>query len=287
MGHRANLILLENNNPRIYYSHWDGNYIPIILYQGLEFCEKYFVGFDEHGWLMDNAWSEGGVLIDKDNKNILFFSVEFLETIALQNAYINYLKKSIWMGWNIVWASKGNVDFAEYLDLMEGYILADGCAPDYYKMEDWNSLIEVIDDDTFKSLVTIIHNKTIIDYVLVGYWTEINFCIAEGEQLKEIIPDIYKISNANQIKEIEIVDVLLIDYDTKQIYACWSDEVDDRHIDAIIEIWEGWTAKRQTKGVSFNFEYTKREKAYTKITEKEFIKHLNGIKLLESRLKLT
>lgn len=57
MGHRANLILLENNNPRIYYSHWDGNYIPIILYQGLEFCEKYFVGFDEHGWLMDNAWS--------------------------------------------------------------------------------------------------------------------------------------------------------------------------------------------------------------------------------------
>lgn len=142
MGHRANLILVENNNTKTFYSHWSGNITPRILAQGLKFCENYFKKYDETNWLLDNAWAEGGILIDKDNRKILFFSLEFLETIALQNAFIKLLQQKIWFGWNINWAFRGNVDFAEYLNVMEDDILADGSAPNYITLDDWDSLIE-------------------------------------------------------------------------------------------------------------------------------------------------
>lgn len=282
MGHRANLVLIENNKPKIYYSHWDGNKIPNILAQGMDFCEKYFVTLNEDHGLMDNAWAEGGILIDKSTKKILFFDGEFLDTIALQNKFISFLQQNIWINWSISWAFRGNVDFAEHLNLMNRYILADGSKPEFYKIDDWNSLIEELDNEwAHKSLVTIIHNKEIVDYILVGHWTEINFCIAEGEKVKEKTPSNFKVSLKNQIKESEIEDVLLIDYDTKQIFVCWSYNTDDRHIEAINKIWNGWKPKRQTTGVAFNFDYTGREKTYIKISEKEFIKYLNEWKLLE------
>ncbi|MEG0931177.1 hypothetical protein, partial [Algoriella sp.] len=157
MGHRANLIIIENEKNKIYYSHWSGNSIPNIISQGLEYCEKYFKNFNEDGYIMDNAWAEGGILIDKDNKYILFFGGEFLETNALRKAFIKYLNQYIWIDWKIDWAYKGIVDLAEYLNMMSDTILADGCKPNYNKIDDWKSLIKEIECEwSHKTLVTII-----------------------------------------------------------------------------------------------------------------------------------
>ena len=111
MGHRANLVLVENKEPIIYYTGRRAQETPNILAQGLNFCEKYFSEFDEVGWLMDNAFAEGGILIDKDNKKILIFGGgDISYTPALQRLYCKHITK-IWKGWNVEWCSKGNVDF--------------------------------------------------------------------------------------------------------------------------------------------------------------------------------
>lgn len=110
----------------------------------------------------------------------------------------------------------------------------------------------------------------------------INYCIAEGENVKDKIPDVFKVSEPDKIKEIEIEDVLLIDYDKKKIFVCWVYDVDDRHIEAIHTIWtDGWEAKRQTSGIAFNFEYTQKPETYTKLTEQQFSDYLEEYKLLE------
>lgn len=282
MGHRANLILVEDKEPKIYYSHWDGQNTPNILSQGLEFCEKHFKKFKEDGWLMDNAWAEGGILIDKDNKVVQFFNVELLEVIAIRNRFIDFLQKNIWTDWSIKWAYKGNVDFAEYLGIMEDYILAKGCNPNYHKFKNLNDLILEEDKEwASRTLVTIVSNNIIKDYVILGYCDEIDFCLAEGIDLKDNIPSVLEISTPKNIKEAEIEDVLLVDYNSKDIFICWTDDKDDRHIDYVKNIWNGWDCKRQTKGVEFNFEYTQREKSYTKIEKQEFDEYLKKWKLLE------
>lgn len=59
MGQRANLVMIESKEIKIYYSHWKASYVPNILAQGLDFCRYYFPKFDESKFLLDNAWSEG------------------------------------------------------------------------------------------------------------------------------------------------------------------------------------------------------------------------------------
>ena len=76
MGARANFIILENNTPKIFYAIWDAPDVPRIMAQGLEFCENYFRKQYESGFLMDNAFAEGGILIDKDKKTVFLFNEE-------------------------------------------------------------------------------------------------------------------------------------------------------------------------------------------------------------------
>lgn len=282
MGHRANLILLENKLTKIYFSHWDGQKTSKILAQGLEFCEKHFKKHNQDGWLMDNAWSEGGILIDKDNKVILFFDLEYFNTIVIRNFFIEFLQKTKWIGWYIEWAYKGNVDFAEYLGLMEERILALGTKPNFNKLESLNNLIYEDDEDwASRTFVTLIGNDSIKDYLILGYGEEINFCLAEGRNLKENLPIILEVSNLENVKEAEIEDVLLVDYNKKQLYVCWANDTDNRYIEAVKEIWIGWHIERQTKGIEFNFEYTLREKSYIVYTEQEFREYINECKVLE------
>lgn len=284
MGHRANLVLVEQDTAKIYRSHWDGHKVLNILTQGLDFCEKHFRKFPEVDWLYDNAWAEGGLLVDKDKKQILFFNLELLDTVGHQNAFIDYLKVELWKGWDIFWAFRGNVDIAEYINIMEDSILAEGCLPEYEKIDNWKDLLsEIGREGTNKTLVTIVCDKVITDYVLEGHWDEINFCIAEGEELKEVLPDAFKLFNTETLDEGEINDVLLVNYDRKEIYACWNYDTDDRHVEAIPSLWPGWKATRQTQGVSFNFDETNRKRNYRKMSQEKFIDYLRQWGLLEYR----
>lgn len=101
MGHRANLILVENKIPKIYYTHSLAQEIPSILAMGLEFCEQFFPQFNQVNFILDIAWSEGGILIDKDNKNVLVFGgCDLASVSALKRLYIKEVRK-FWKGWTI------------------------------------------------------------------------------------------------------------------------------------------------------------------------------------------
>lgn len=283
MGHRANLVLLEKNKVKIYYSQWEGQKSSKILSQGLKFCERHFKKFNEDDYLMDNAWAEGGILIDKDKKKIMFFEIELLESGGLRKIFIEYLEQNVWIGWKIKWAFQGNVDFAEYLGLLEDRILADGCMPSFPKLEKLSELIIEEEEREYagKSLITIITDKDIKDYIIYGFYQEINKCIGEGESLKDNIPVELETFEHEKIKDIEIDDVLLVDYNNKRLSVYWNEDVDFRHINRLKDIWKGWNCQRQTQGVIFNFEYTKRKDIYHEITQQEFNEYIKKWKLLE------
>lgn len=281
MGQRANFVIVENNKSRIYYSHWEAEHTPNILAQGLEFCEKYFKEFTEDGWIMDNAFAEGGILIDKDKFNILIFGgSDTAYTPALQRLYCKYIAK-IWKGWNIKWCDKGNVDFAEYLGIMEDRILADGCIPDFYSGDEWS--LTNNPNRTQDDVITIIKNKIINDYKLDWGLDGIQVCLAKGEKLVEVIPNELKINKWHN--EIETTDCLLVDYDTKRIFICWGGDTDDRHDEEVRRIWKGWEVFRQSEGLIFHFEYTKRDKSIVEMTDDQFEKYCHEHKLFEFKME--
>ena len=277
MGHRANLVLVENREPKIYYAPWRAQETPSILAQGFDFCESYFKEFTEEGWLMDNAFAEGGILIDKDNKKVLIFGgSEVSFTPALQRLYCKHIIR-IWKNWNVEWCHKGIVDFAEYLGIMEDKILANGRIPNFSTREEWSYTMDA--DRTQDDVITIIYNGTISDYKQDWGLDGIEMCIARGEILKDIIPDELKIYEWHN--EIETTDCLLIDYDTKKIFVCWGSYTDNRHDIKIREIWKGWTVQRQTDGLIFHFDYTNRDKSLVEMTDKQFKEYCLKYNLFE------
>lgn len=277
MGHRANLVLVENKEPKIYYTHWRAQETPNILAQGLDFCEKYFKEFNEEGWLMDNAFAEGGILIDNDNKKILIFGGgETDYTPALQRLYCKHIIK-IWKGWEVEWCSKGNVDFAEYLGIMEDRILADGCIPEFFESDEWSFTTDA--DRTQDEVITIIDKGIISDYKQDWGLDGINMCIAKGEILKDIIPEELKIEKWHN--EIETTDCLLVDYDTRKVFVCWGGDTDSRHDEKIEEIWKGWKVQRQTDGLIFHFDYTNRDRKIVEMTDEQFEKYSQEFNLFD------
>lgn len=265
MGHRSNLVLIENNEPKIFYSK-GAQQTPNILAQGLDYCEKYFKRCYYDGWLMDNAFAEGGILIDKDNKEVLIFGgVEIAYTPALQRLYCKHIVK-VWKGWNVRWCHKGNEDFANYLGIMEDRILADGCIPEFSAYSKWSYTMNA--DRTQEEVITIINDDTINDYKQDWGLDGINMCIAKGEILKDIIPNDLKIVKWHN--EIETTDCLLVDYNKRILFVCWGEDKDSRHDIEIKEIWKGWQVQRQADGLLFHFDYTNRDRKVVEMTDEQF-----------------
>lgn len=281
MGQRANLIIVENREHKVYYSHWLAQETPNILAQGLEFCEKYFTEFSEDKLLLDNASAEGGILIDKDSNKVLIYGGEETSyTPALQRLFCKHIVK-IWKEWNVIWCSRGNVDFSEYLGLMEDRILAAGSKPDFPINVPWSYTIDK--DRPQDDVITIIENGNIIDYKQDWGLDGINICLVKGEKLKDLIPDALKIETWHN--EIETTDSLLVDYDKKKIFVCWGVDTDDRHVDEIRKIWKGWEVHKQTEGLIFHFDYTNRDRSAVEFTEEQFEKYCQDNKLFEFKPK--
>lgn len=273
MSTRAHFIIVEKGEKKIFRSK-DGQVAPNILAQGLDFCESYFKKMHEDERLvLDNAFAEGGIMIDKDTKNILIFGGsegEIFYYPALQRLYCEHVQK-FWNGWNIQWCSKGIISIAEYLEMMDEELLADGCKPEFDFYEDKKP------DDEFnsKDVITIICKDKIKDY----YLDSINFCLSKGENLKDIIQDEFIIEQWHN--EVETENCLLVDYNNKKIFVCWGWGKDDRYIETIQKYWSGWQVHRQTEGLVFHFDYTNRDRNVVEFTDEMFEQYIEDCVLFD------
>lgn len=269
MGCRANFVIVDNKKTIIYYCHDGGYHAPEIVAKGLEYCEKYFQELQESDSLMDIVWAEGGILIDKDKKNVLLFGGEDPQwTPALQRIYCQKVV-NIWQGWNVQWCEQGIVDMAVYLGLMEERIYNTDKIKvefDYRHDIEWSDTFD--ENRTQDDVITIIDNGVISDYKLDYGLDGIDICILKGKILKDIIPDDLKIRKWQN--EAETTSCLLLDYDSKKLFVCWGIDRDDRFLRLIEELWNGWKVIRQNQGLVFHFDYTNRDRTIVEMTGEQF-----------------
>jgi hypothetical protein len=117
MGHRANLVIVENQEHQLFYSHWCANSLDRNLFWGVEHSLAFIrlqEEVNELGWL-DEVWAEGGVVVDLDNKILLLFGGEdLIYDILLRHFYLQLIQQ-VWRGWTVKWAYQGIVDIAGYV----------------------------------------------------------------------------------------------------------------------------------------------------------------------------
>ena len=135
MGQRANLIVIEDGNRQMFYTHWRANTLPTDLFWGPDHATKFVrvqrpVAFDETGWL-DDVWSEGGAVIDHDARVFLLYGGEDIAyEVAYRRAYLEAVRR-VWEGWEVRWAYEGIAEMADYVGYpREAVLTRDDRAPD-------------------------------------------------------------------------------------------------------------------------------------------------------------
>lgn len=160
MGQRANLILVEGGEYRLFHSHWCANTLPRDLFWGPGHAVTFIRiqrAVDHSGWL-DEDWAEGGALLDLDRKHFLLYGGEdVLYDVPLRRIYLELLAQ-VWKGWTVRWAHEGIADLADYVGYPRDAILGQGdqdrtdgkLTPPAQK--DWTDLVASarFDDDTVR-----------------------------------------------------------------------------------------------------------------------------------------
>ena len=127
MGHRANLIIIENGEKKVFYDHWIAINLDRTLFWDFTFALEYFKAqenADESMWL-DELFAEAGAVIDVDKKYLLWFAGGDVGRFVSYRQKFLELQQKIWEGWKIEWASRGVVDMAEYVGYPKENVLND------------------------------------------------------------------------------------------------------------------------------------------------------------------
>jgi hypothetical protein len=130
MGHRANLVLIQNQAYSLRYCHWCASSLPKDIFWGPEHAAAFIEQqreVDAEGWL-DTVWAEGGVVLDRDHRTLIIYGGNLRYDIHLRRLYLALLRH-VWLGWEIHWAHKGIIEMAEYVEFpREGVISADAAS---------------------------------------------------------------------------------------------------------------------------------------------------------------
>ena len=127
MGHRTNLIIIENGEKKVYYDHWIAINLDRTLFWDFTFVLEYIKAQERVGdemWL-DELFAEGGAVVDVDKKYLLWFACGDVGRFVPYRRKFLELQRKIWEGWEVEWASRGVVDMAEYVGYPKENVLND------------------------------------------------------------------------------------------------------------------------------------------------------------------
>ena len=118
MGHRCNLVVIENGNAEYWYSQFGATSIPCDMLEGAKSTIAYARSLERRDELLDPAWCEGAILIDIDEKTVLYFedtgNHHHNKSPKLRQLLLEFIAYR-WQGWSVSLAEYGWYDIAARL----------------------------------------------------------------------------------------------------------------------------------------------------------------------------
>ncbi len=130
MGQRCNLVIIEGGRTTVYYDHWAANRLDLELFWGPEIARTFIEERDPNpdSWL-NNAWAEGGCVLDFDSRHLLWYGGEDILFVAEMNLIHHEMMINQWLGWRVEWAKDGIFDIARKTGVSIESVSTDN--PDY------------------------------------------------------------------------------------------------------------------------------------------------------------
>ncbi len=119
MGARADYVLIEDGAIDIYYDKWGAQGVPAVVIDGSEATIASIRELAPTESLMDDIWAEGGILLDMDRRELLFFGGDSIRFSPPWQRILLHMMRRVWQGWSVAWAGRGIVDIASYPGVAE------------------------------------------------------------------------------------------------------------------------------------------------------------------------
>jgi hypothetical protein len=118
VGHRANIVFVDQGQVSIRCNKWAGLSMGQIVICGQRELDEHFDLGDERDHLLNDAWSEGSVLVDRDAKLLLFYVEHgpLCDNAGLRRAWLALMQED-WPGWTIRWAYQAMGEIADHLGI--------------------------------------------------------------------------------------------------------------------------------------------------------------------------
>ncbi|MDQ2627934.1 MAG: hypothetical protein M3Y90_13180 [Actinomycetota bacterium] len=116
MGNRANVVVVENSDWRMHYAHCTSYRMLDAFIGGPELALHYATSMEpcpKTQWV-DALWADGGAVIDRDRRRLLFFGDELMTAIPERRAMLKVLD-ALWPGWTVSYAYDGVAEIADYV----------------------------------------------------------------------------------------------------------------------------------------------------------------------------
>lgn len=116
MGHRANLVLVQDDRASVRYDHWAAHDLSCHLVLGPEYTLRWVRQQEsvDHlgggGWL-DEVWCQGGLTMDLDHRRLTWFDMPTEDDLARRSVVADLLTRT-WPGWTVRRADEGIGDLA-------------------------------------------------------------------------------------------------------------------------------------------------------------------------------
>ncbi|MEL8056634.1 MAG: hypothetical protein AAGK66_10795, partial [Pseudomonadota bacterium] len=107
--------------------HWAATRLDEVVYWGPDHVRQFCIQKDPISieQILDDTWAEGGLILDFDEKSLLWFGGELIDNPLNTLTYLNILRTK-WEGWGVSWAIEGQLDIVRYLSLPDSLIIGDG-----------------------------------------------------------------------------------------------------------------------------------------------------------------
>lgn len=248
MGSRANYILIEQGKTKMYkYRAYN---IPEILLAGFASARIYIQHLMPCEELWNEIWADGGVLIDSDRRQLLFWGYDdgILCEPHLRRFFLPALHY-LWPGWTVEWALHGVADLADYLHIDRSTVLTreefeEGFDPDNPISDD-----ELLRCEYRTTVITIKRpDGLVLDYVL---WCLPGTALSAGPHLLDVLLSRGKPVNLPYEREVdsEADGGAFFDLTTHEMWVWNPVIIDPRYLEALRQLWTGWQVNEHADGI--------------------------------------
>jgi hypothetical protein len=284
MGHRANLILVENDDYQLFYCHWCALSIPQEVFWGPRFA----LGFmrqqnavNKNDWL-DDVWAEGGVLIDIQKQALLVWGGESLNyDVVLRRMYLALLQEN-WQGWETRWAYDGIFDLAEYVSLAREEVQS---GHDFAELEQRALSLELSEEAD--DWVNVVGSAALADNTIKLFPLQNNVANYLNHGPAAMVEAVQQTAGVDQMdwdewsedfpKEGFHLDI------PNQELSFWAASEFGLSMDKLHERWPGWKIRRLGDNFEYQLEQTRGLLTFPVIPEADILEHLRSILMQSSK----